>query len=557
MDMEGSFSYRVGGITAPSGSRWNGCYSLAGLQGIDPNQVARARPRHSCRSQADAVKSGHPSTACACIMPTTADLLSDLQPALVWHHFAHFCRIPRQSKQEAALRGHLLQWAEARGLAGQVDAAGNLIIRKPASPGAESAPGVVLQAHLDMVCQQNAGNGHDFSRDPIRPVLREGWLIAEDTTLGADNGIGAALILAALEDSELTHGPLEALFTVDEEAGMGGAQGLAPGLLKGSLMLNLDTEEWGEFYLGCAGGVDVNVDRPGRAAGMPAGWEAWHITLDGLRGGHSGVDIHEERGNAIKLLVRVLRGLQDSLPLRLASLEGGSARNALPREARAVVTLPAGSGERLSALLATWETKLKRELLGVDEGLRLAAGPGEASGLLEAGEQAVWLGSLHAAPHGVRRRSLSVPGVVETSNNLGMVALGPDGGHCNFMVRSLIDSGSQALADEIVSLFSLSGTAALKSGHYPGWAPNPASPLLALCQRVFQREFGEASRVQVIHAGLECGIIGSRYPGMDIVSFGPTIRGAHAPGERVEVASVGKAWHLLRAILAEAASPGH
>ncbi|NML27903.1 aminoacyl-histidine dipeptidase [Zoogloea dura] len=492
-------------------------------------------------------------------MPSTADLLSDLQPAIVWRHFERFCRIPRQSRQEAALREHLQQWADGLGLAARVDTAGNLIIRKPASPGCEAAPGVVLQAHLDMVCQKNTGTVHDFSRDPIRPRLSDGWLIAEDTTLGADNGIGAALILATLEDKALTHGPLEALFTVDEEAGMGGAQGLQAGLLNGSLMLNLDTEDWGEFYLGCAGGLDVNVDRPGRPADMPAGWQAWRITLDGLRGGHSGVDIHEERGNAIKLLVRVMRALEDSLPLRLASLDGGTARNALPREAQAVVALPAGSGDQLAALLADWQARLRRELQGVDQGLRLAAALDDTRSLLDAAEQAVWLATLHAAPHGVRRRSLSVAGVVETSNNLGVVRLGPDGGHCNFMVRSLIDSGSQALADEIVSLFSLSGSTALKSGDYPGWAPNPDSPLLALCRQAFRREFGGESgggesSVKVIHAGLECGIIGSRYPDMDIVSFGPTIRGAHAPGERVEVESVGKAWQLLRAILADAAA---
>jgi dipeptidase D len=376
---------------------------------------------------------------------------------------------------------------------------------------------VVLQAHLDMVCQKNASTAHDFSRDAIVPRLAEGWLIADDTTLGADNGIGVALILAALEDATLVHGPLEALLTVDEEAGMGGAHGLAADVLQGRLMLNLDTEDWGEFYLGCAGGLDVNVSRSGAGEPVPGGFEAWQIGLAGLRGGHSGVDIHEERGNAIKLLVRVLRALEATLPLRLAGLVGGTARNALPREARASVCLP-------------------------------------AEAVLAAGEQAVWLASLHAAPHGVRRRSLAVPGVVETSNNLGMVDLGPGGGHCNFMVRSLVDSGSQALADEIASLFALSASQVDISGHYPGWRPDPGSPLLALAQQVFRREFGAESTVQVIHAGLECGLIAARYPGIDIVSFGPTIRGAHAPGERVEIESVGKAWRLLAAILAEASS---
>ena len=237
-------------------------------------------------------------------------VFSGLEPAIVWNHFALLCAIPRASKQEAKLRQHLLAWAGQRGLVAAVDAAGNLIIRKPASPGRENVPGVVLQAHLDMVCQNNADTPHDFSRDPIRPQRRDGWLVADGTTLGADNGIGVALMLAVLEAADLEHGPLEALLTVDEEAGMGGARGLAPDVLHGRLMLNLDTEAWGEFYLGCAGGLDVNVRRSGTPEPLPAGWQGWRIELRGLRGGHSGVDIHEERGNAIKLLVRVLRGLE-------------------------------------------------------------------------------------------------------------------------------------------------------------------------------------------------------------------------------------------------------
>ena len=487
-------------------------------------------------------------------MPHPDPLFAGLQPAAVWQHFATLCRIPRPSKAEGPVRDALQTWAHGRGLATRVDEAGNLIIRKPACPGHEHVPGVVLQGHLDMVCQANSGTAHDFTRDPIRPTLREGWLVAEDTTLGADNGIGVALILAALDDDTLAHGPLEALLTVDEEAGMGGAQGLQPGTLEGRLMLNLDTEDWGEFYLGCAGGVDVNVSRPGTPAALPTGWETWTLTLAGLRGGHSGVNIHEERGNAIKLLVRVLCSLERTHALRLASLAGGTARNALPREARATVALPAGQRSALEAALAAAQAELREALRGVDEGVTLSLASATASELMSSADQALWLASLHAAPHGVRRRSLSVPGVVETSNNLGVVELTPRSGSCNFMVRSLLDSGSTALADEIVSLFALSGTAAELSGHYPGWAPNPASPLLARCQRVFARDFGQASCVKVIHAGLECGILGASHPGMDIVSFGPTIRGAHAPGERVEVASVDKAWQLLRAILTDIAT---
>jgi dipeptidase D len=484
-----------------------------------------------------------------------------LAPAAVWKHFALLCRIPRQSKQEAELREHLRGWADALGLATSVDATGNLLVRKPASPGRERAPGVVLQGHLYMVCKKNSDSLHDFSKDPIRPMLRQdGYLAAQDTTLGADNGIGVAMILAVLEDPTLAHGPIEALFTIDEEAGMGGAHGLAPGMLQGRLMLNLDTEEWSEFYLGCAGGLDVNVSRPGHAEAAPPSHAAWRLSLLGLRGGHSGVNIHEERGNAIKLLVRALQALRldgGDGPWRLASLRGGTARNALPREAFAVVTVPQAQAELITAHAARWEALLRQEIGDVEPGLSLSVTPDTAGQVLSLAEQTVWLDSLHAAPHGVRRMSRRVPGVVETSNNLGMVDLQPTGGDCNFMVRSLIDSGSQALADEILSLFRLSGTRAEASGHYPGWTPNPDSPLLAVCQRVYRDEFGGESSVQVIHAGLECGIIAAKYPGMDIVSFGPTIRGAHAPGEAVEVESVGRTWQLLKAVLAAASTgPG-
>ena len=474
-----------------------------------------------------------------------------LEPAAVWSHFAALCRIPRPSKGEGPLRQYLLQWAAGLGLGAEVDGAGNLLIRKPATPGRENHPGVVLQAHLDMVCQKNSGTCHDFSRDPVRPVLEDGWLRARETTLGADNGIGVALILAILEDRQVAHGPIEALLTVDEEAGMGGARGLAPGMLQGRLMLNLDTEEWGEFYLGCAGGLDVNVSRPGSPEPMPVGYQPWRIELRGLRGGHSGVDIHEERGNAIKLLVRVLRALEARFSLRLARLEGGTARNALPREAAATVAIPAEAQAILLAEIAAWQQLLRKELGGVDGGVLLSAVPGTAEAVLAPGEQAAWLASLHAAPHGVRRWSRDIPGVVETSNNLGIVLVAPDGGCCNFMVRSLADSAAAALADEISSLFSLSGSGVEQTGQYPGWTPNPSSRLLALCQAVHRREFfGEDSAVRVIHAGLECGIIGAKYPGMDIVSFGPTIRGAHAPGEAVDIASVERTWRLLGAILA-------
>ncbi len=475
-----------------------------------------------------------------------------LQPSLVWKHFATLCAIPRPSKGEDRLRDYLVDWAAARSLAAKVDAAGNLIISKRASAGREKSPGVVLQSHLDMVCQNNADTPHDFACDPIAPVLRDGWLLAEGTTLGADNGIGVALMMAVLEDDSLEHGPVEALFTVDEEAGMGGARGLDPQALQGRLLLNLDTETWGRFYLGCAGGVDVNVRRQGRTAPLPPGYSAFRIGVRGLNGGHSGANIHEGRGNAIKLLVRVLRVLGNCWPLRLSALRGGTARNALPREAYATLGLLAADAAALDNLLAEMQAVFRRELAGIDENVSISCSPCEIVSVMDVKEQAIWLASLHASPQGVKRMSVQIPGVVETSDNLGIVDLSPEAGMCNFMVRSLIDSAGIELANEIISLFALSGTEAEQSGHYPGWAPNPESPLLSLCQSVFRHTFGSDASTRVVHAGLECGIIGGKYPDMDMVSFGPTIRGAHAPGESVEVQTVGNCWHLLKAILAAA-----
>ena len=473
--------------------------------------------------------------------------MAQLQPEAVWHHFATLCRFPRASKHEAPLRNHLRQWASQRSLASEVDPAGNLLIRKPASAGCSASPGIVLQAHLDMICERNEGSRHDFSRDPIQPVLSDGWIKATDTTLGADNGLGVALMLALLEDTAAIHGPLEALFTVDEESGMGGARGLTADLLRGRLMLNLDTEQWGEFYLGCAGGLDVNVSRDGMAEPLPAGWNAWRIELSGLRGGHSGIDIQEGRGNAIKLLVRVLRALEHSLPLRLGALRGGTARNALPREATAVVALPLGIS--LDGSLALWQQRLTEELADTDPAVRLVARPDHCLELLCQKEQSLWLASLHAAPYGVKCMSRRLPGVVETSNNLGMVDIGPTAGNCNFMIRSLRDDDSEALAAEIASLFALSGTPVDISGRYPGWTPSPDSPLLARCQQVFRHEFDSEARIMVIHAGLECGLFKSAYPEWDMVSFGPTIRGAHAPGEKVHILAVERFWQLLVHVL--------
>ncbi len=482
-------------------------------------------------------------------MPTA--VFNNLEPRPVWAHFATLCAIPRPSKHESALRDHLLAWAEARGIETQVDAAGNLILKKPASPGCEKRPGVILQGHLDMVCQKNAGTDHDFQHDPIRPVLKDGWLVAENTTLGADNGIGVALALTALEEPNLIHPPLEVLLTIDEEAGMGGARALAPGTLAGRCLINLDTEEWGEFYLGCAGGMDVEAARTCEREPLPACFTAWRVAISGLRGGHSGIDIHLNRGNALKLLAECLGMLAGKLGARLIALEGGTARNAIPREAFGVVALPATGAENLHGLLEEMLADWKRRLAGSDDAIDLAcepvANPGEQA--LKRADQSVLLDFLQAAPNGVARMSDDFPGVVKTSDNLGVANFGGDRFRAVFMVRSLKDDEALALADSLSRLAESHGFQTAKIGPYPGWTPNPASPLLALGQRVYHDTFGQPARLQVIHAGLECGLLAASHPGLDMISFGPDIRGAHAPGERVEIHSVGRCWVLLKALL--------
>jgi len=484
-------------------------------------------------------------------------VFTHLEPSLVWTHFATLCAIPRPSKHEAALRDHLLAWAGSLGVETRVDAAGNLILKKPASPGCEGRPGVILQGHLDMVCQKNAGTGHDFHRDPIRPVLKDGWLVAEDTTLGADNGIGVALALAALEDPDLLHPPLEVLLTIDEEAGMGGARALAPGSLQGTRLINLDTEEWGEYYLGCAGGMDVVATLRCAREAMPEGYSQARITVSGLLGGHSGIDIHRGRGNAILLLLESLDVLAARLSARILSLEGGTARNAIPREAVATVALPVTRAGELPALLDTLLADWKQRLAGCDDGVHLdwtLLAETDATPL-RAADQSALLNFLRNAPNGVAGMSGAFPGVVESSDSLGVLRLEGDRLQAVFMVRSLSDSEAHTLAQRIADMAAAQGFAADKIGPYPGWNPNPASLLLALARRVYRGVFGQDARLQVIHAGLECGLLAASHPGLDMLSFGPDIRGAHAPGEKVDIASVGRCWVLLKALLAALAEP--
>ena len=477
--------------------------------------------------------------------------LAALEPRAVWKHFATLCAIPRPSLHEAALRDHLIAWAQASGIPSRVDQAGNLILSKAGTPGCESLPGVILQGHLDMVCQANAGKAHDFERDPIKAVVSEGWVVAENTTLGADNGIGVALALAALEASGLRHPPLEVLLTVNEESGMDGARGLAPGTLQGRTLINLDTEEWGHFYLGCAGGVDVQVSQDCDQEALPADYAAVRFEVSGLRGGHSGIDIHRVRGNAIKLLAEALRDLSAHCDVRLIELGGGTARNAIPREAYAVCALPATVASTIDPWVQhrvqSWRDRYGEEEVHVAfTCAHYEVLPGRA---LRTAERERVLAFLDIAPNGVSLMSEHFPGVVDTSDNLGVVRLLQGMFRATFKVRSLSDARADALAGKLVSYAGSYELQAWKDGAYPGWTPNPGSALLALCQGVYTAEFGQPASLQVIHAGLECGLLAASHPHLDMISFGPDIRGAHAPGERVEVASVARCWQLLQAVL--------
>ncbi len=481
--------------------------------------------------------------------------LGRLHPEKVWGNFAALCEIPRMSLHEGKLIEYLIEWARSRGIESFVDSAGNLILKKKASRGCEDSEGVILQGHLDMVCQANSGTKHDFLRDPIKAIATDGWVIAEDTTLGADNGIGVALALAALEEPDLINPAMELLLTVNEECGMDGARNLQPGTLQGRRLINLDTEEWGHFYLGCSGGMDVGVRHGCRQERVPRGYTRVRFDVSGLRGGHSGIDIHHGRGNAIKLLAEAMRDLSSSTDVCLITLKGGTARNAIPREAYAECALPDEIASSIDVWVEHRHDSWKKRFALADAGIRFTCSHGndlpESSVARE--ERDRTLAFLDTVSNGVTHASQDFPGVTDTSSNLGVASLENGVFEATLKVRSLYDARTSALADKLVEHAQGYGLHAWKNGAYPAWTPNPFSPMLELCQNVYEREFGQPAGLQVIHAGLECGLLASSHPHLDMISFGPDIRGAHAPDERVEIESVERCWRLLKALLQEMA----
>lgn len=472
--------------------------------------------------------------------------IKKLEPVEVWEYFYGLTQSPRPSKHETAVVEYVKGFGKSLGLETIVDKIGNVVIRKPATPGMENKKSIILQGHLDMVPQKNNDKVFDFEKDPIDAYIDGEWVTANGTTLGADNGMGCAAAMAILASKTIKHGPIEALFTIDEETGMTGAFGLEKGILKGDILINLDSEDEGEMYIGCAGGLDANVTFKYNTVAVPAGHVAMKLELTGLKGGHSGMEINLGRGNANKLINRFLKNGIDNFSMQISSIEGGSLRNAIPREAFAVVTIPADVKAKFVESLTEFANIFKSELSATESDLNFVAKDcALPQNIIDPEVSIKLVKSIYACPNGVMRMSNSMPGMVETSNNLASVK--SDNGTINIkcLLRSSVNSAKEALGQAITSVYELAGASVELTGAYPGWKPNVDSVILATCRNVYKDLFGNQPDIKAIHAGLECGLFGSVYPNWDMISFGPTIRSPHSPDEKVNIASVKKFWEFL------------
>ncbi|MDH6355777.1 dipeptidase D [Dysgonomonas sp. PH5-45] len=475
----------------------------------------------------------------------------NLKPENVWKHFYDLTLIPRPTGQMDEVVKFVADFGKSLGLETRVDEVGNVVITKPASAGMENAPTVILQGHLDMVPQKNSDVKHDFAKDPIDAYIDGDKVKARSTTLGADNGIGAAAIMAVLEDKSLVHGKIEGLFTTDEEVGMVGAFGLKPGFLTGSILLNLDTEDEGELCVGCAGGADVDISFQYKDVEVPEGESAIKVSLTGLKGGHSGCEIHLGRANANKLMFRFLKEAVRDYEARLSFIDGGSLRNAIPREAFAIITVPAGSEQEVIDLVASYNDLFAVEFASTEGSIIFKAEKTDLPKTLFPEEiQDDLINAIIGAPNGVQSMLTDFPGTVEASTSLASVKSQPGLTEVKFLSRSSSESKKEAVCSSIESVFELAGAKVEIVNPYPGWQPNIKSKTLAVMKKVYKDLYGNEPVVQVVHAGLECGIILDSTPGLDIVSFGPTIMNPHSPDEYVDIATVGKFYDYLIATLA-------
>ena len=469
-----------------------------------------------------------------------------LEPGVLWYYFYEITQIPRPSKKEKRMVDFVVQFGKDHKLETIVDKVGNVIIKKPATKGMEKRKCIIFQSHLDMVPQKNSDKKHDFEKDPIEAVIDGDWVKANGTTLGSDNGIGVAATLAVLASKDIKHGPLEALFTIDEETGMTGANGLKKGLLKGDILMNLDSEDEGELYVGCAGGIDVSVFLKYHEEKPPQAMTAYRVDLKGLKGGHSGVDIDLGRANSNKLMFRFLMQAESDFGVRIAEAAGGDLRNAIPREAHTVLTVAGTKAKQFEKFVKGYENMYRKEFADTEPTLsfkcKKVKTPAKVMGKTD---QYKIIRSIFACPNGVQRMSRAMKDLVETSNNLAIVKCNTGKFEAHNLTRSSVDSAKEAVAWKIAAVFHLIGAKVTLSGSYPGWKPNMDSPILKTMSGVYRKMYNKTPEIKAIHAGLECGIIGGVYPNLDMISFGPTIRYPHSPDEKVHIPSVKKFFDFL------------
>lgn len=472
-----------------------------------------------------------------------------LNPGIVWKNFYTLNQIPRPSHHEEKVIQYIESFARKLKLETNIDKCGNLLVRKPAN-NASTQKRVVLQAHVDMVPQKNNDKQHDFLNDPLEMLVDGEWLKANGTTLGADNGIGVAAMMAVLESDKIQHGPIECLFTINEESGMDGAFGLEPGVLKSDILINLDTEDEDEVCMGCAGGIDANISASYQPVSTDSKFEFYKIELKGLKGGHSGIDIHLGRGNSNKIMGRMLYSICTNFDAQLVSYTGGNMRNAIPREAEATICLPADNSGALETTINNFKETLNSEFKGIENNIQLSLTQTDTVGTALSPEDTIkYISLMHACPNGVVRMSNQIDGLVETSLNLSIVTISEGAAEFKLLIRSAVDSAKYALGDRVKALFELAGCQVGFGGDYPGWAPDNDSPVLQVAKSAYNDVFKKNPHVVAVHAGLECGIIGGKYPKLDMVSIGPTIEHPHSPDERVHIASVERFWELLSAVL--------
>ncbi len=481
-----------------------------------------------------------------------ANDIRQLEPKALWENFYNITRVPRPSGKKEQIGAFLENFGKSLGLETLRDEIGNVLVRKPATPGMENRKAVVLQAHMDMVPQKNSNVAHNFETDPIDAHIDGEWVKASDTTLGGDNGIGLAAAMAVLQSTGIPHPAIEMFITVDEETGMFGAFGLQPNFLKGGILINMDSEDEGELYVGCAGGIDADISFRYKEVAIEEGDVALKVSLTGLKGGHSGVDINLQRANANKLMFRFLKDAVADYEARLASIDGGSLRNAIPREAFAIITVPEEGVDDIIEFVKECEEIFIEEFTGVEEKISFTVDQVELpTGLIPEEVQDDLINGVTACPNGVFRVLPELPSVVETSNNLAIIKSDGNSIILRSLIRSSVESRKEELSSMVESVFALAGGKVELNGGYPGWKPNLDSPILKEMTRIYESKFGKTPKVMIIHAGLECGILGTHYPHMDMISFGPTIRFPHSPDEKVNIKTVQMFWDFLLATLAD------